>query len=101
MSPAPITRPGTGTYAINAGVPAKPWEDPGQVEFSATYTHIENANFAGAVEYGTFMCNDKFPSGGALTITSSSAEVVKGTFQFTAQHADAHPSPMSFERYGT
>src|SRR5690625_426589 len=62
MSPDPITRPGTGTYAINAGVPAKPWEDPGPVEFSATYTHIENGNFAGAVEYSTFMCNDKFRS---------------------------------------
>lgn len=101
MSPDPITRPGTGTYAINAGVPAKPWEDPGPVEFSATYTHIENGNFAGAVEYGTFMCNDKFPSGGSLTITSSSAEVVKGTFQFTAHHADVNPETMECELYGT
>src|SRR5690625_394607 len=101
MSPEPITRPGTGAYSTPAGVPAKPWEDPGPVEFSATYTHIENGNFAGAVEYGTFMCNDKFPSGGSLTTTSSSAEVVKGTFHCTAHHADGNHETMECELYGT
>lgn len=101
MSVEPITQPGTGTYAITDGLPAAAWEDPKPLEFMATYTHIENQDFAGAVEYGTMICAADFPSGGSLTITSSTAEEVRGSFEFTAHHADISSETGQCELYGT
>jgi hypothetical protein len=83
-----IPQPGTGTYEIGFE-PANPFVEQGEPVFSGIYTHIENQDFANAVEFETgILCADEFPRGGELTITSSSSDEIIGTFQFTAVAAD-------------
>lgn len=88
ISTDPIERPGSGSYEITHPVADVPWEEPGPMTFSPTYTHIENGNLAGGVEYSYVLCTDEFPGGGTLNITSSTADKVSGTFQFTAHNIE-------------
>ena len=83
-----IDRPGPGTYDVKNQVGQTPWGDPEPMAFTAIYTHIENENYAGSVEYSTLLCTEQFPSGGTLTITSSSDEEISGSFQFTAHNVE-------------
>lgn len=89
ISTDPIERPESGSYEITTPAAGMaPWEEPGPMTFSPTYTHIENGDFEGAVEYSYVLCTEEFPGGGTLNITSSTADKVSGTFQFTAHNID-------------
>lgn len=76
LSNEPIDRPGPGTYEIGSGT-AEP------TIFTASYSDVEDG-FTNSTEYSTLFGE----YGGTLTITESSDEQVKGTFEFTAADID-------------
>lgn len=88
LSHEPIEQPGTGTFEIGFE-PANPFEEQGAPVFLASYTHIENEDFANPKEFESgILCPDEFPRGGEITITSSTSNEVSGTFQFSAVSVD-------------
>lgn len=72
-----VSRPAPGTYVIGQG--GNEVDD-----FSAIYTHIENEDFANAIEYDTLLEENA----GTLTIETSNENEVKGSFNFTAFKRD-------------
>ena len=86
LSQEEIDRPGTDTYEIGIGQGALPWEDPRPMSFYGEYVHIVDQDFENATYYNTGFCEDEYPSGGTLTISSSSSDQITGSFQFTAHN---------------
>ncbi len=88
ISQEEIDRPGADTYEIGIGQGALPWEDPRPMSFYGEYVHIVDQDFENATYYNTGFCEDEYPSGGTLTISSSSSDQITGSFQFTAHNID-------------
>ncbi len=86
ISQEEIDRPGADTYEIGIGQAALPWEDPRPMSFYGEYVHIVDQDFTNATYYNTGFCEDEYPSGGTLTISSSSSDQITGSFQFTAHN---------------
>jgi hypothetical protein len=74
----PIERPGVGTHVL----------DGPENGFSAVFTHIPDGDYANATEYSDVLCRDELGLGGTLTISSSSDEMVAGSFQFVLADYD-------------
>jgi len=83
-----IGRPDTGTYEIGIGQGPAPWEDPRPMSFYAEYVHIVDEDFTNPSIFSTGFCEEEYPSGGTLTINTSSSDQIVGSFQFTAHDLD-------------
>lgn len=70
-------RPSPGTYSIGNTVNA---------DYTVNFTHIPNGSFSNSVEYSTTYGNNA--NNGTLTITSSTENTVKGSFECTAYRVD-------------
>jgi len=75
-----VNQPSPGTYEIG-------FESNSDSVFTAIYTHIPDGNFSETVEYSTLPTGDQV-YGGTLVIETSNANVVSGSFDFTAAKVD-------------
>ena len=75
-----VSQPSPGTYEIG-------FDANSSDVFSAIYVHIPDGNFFETVEYTTFSTADQ-AYGGSLIIETSNANVVSGSFNFTAAKVD-------------
>lgn len=75
-----VSQPSAGTYEIG-------FEANSSDVFTAIYVHIPDGNFFETVEYSTLATGDQV-YGGTLIIETSNANVVSGSFNFTAAKVD-------------
>jgi len=75
-----VNQPSPGTYEIG-------FEANSSDVFTAIYAHIPGGNFSETVEYSTLPTGDQV-YGGTLVIETSNANVVSGSFDFTAAKVD-------------